>query len=310
MFVYLAHPIDQNPPSGDSPLKVLLRNVKQAFNYQGISAFVPGQAYSLAFLYAREGDGVVARTQPEHMVKIDQMNRAAIWEADAVVAVLPPGMATLGVPAEIEHALMLNRPVLIVTTSALAATSVQIQAWLNRGCKLALVGSNFGFVEAYDIKAMLAALPDPTKLAVESENDGPPPLLVSGETGSLTKGKYEGDAGLDLAIMHDWLIENGEYIMMATGVHVAIPQGYFGLITGRSSTWAKHRCRVIQAVIDSGYRGELMIGVVNEGATVKFAAGTRLAQLILLPTFTGGLSAVDELPPSTRGLAGYGSSGA
>jgi dUTP pyrophosphatase len=135
------------------------------------------------------------------------------------------------------------------------------------------------------------------------------PLLVSGAAANLRQRAYPGDAGLDLTLSHGLVLFDQHYTMAGTGVHVAIPEGYWGLITGRSSTWAKYRCDVRQAVIDSGYRGELMVGIENRsGQSVEFAAGTRLAQLVLLPIWPGEVVPVETLPDHERGHNGYGSS--
>jgi dUTP diphosphatase len=308
MFVYLAHPIDQ--AHGSSPLKRILHHVTQQLTYQGMSAFRPGRAYHLSLAYQSKASSI-AFPVPEHMEKIDAINQNAIWESDAVIAVLPGAMPTLGVPAEIEHALKLNRPTLIVTTELLARSSVQIQAWVRRGARVAYVDTVMGdFIDKPNLAELLGELPDPTGLVLDEEpTTGPLPLLVSGETEHLTQGKYEGDAGLDLAIDNEVMLAKGEYALVNTGVHVAIPNGYFGLITGRSSTWAKYRCRIIQAIIDSGYRGELKVGIEATEDDVHFERGMRLAQLILLPTFQGAVLGVASLPEHERGHAGYGSSG-
>jgi dUTP pyrophosphatase len=149
-----------------------------------------------------------------------------------------------------------------------------------------------------------------TQLFVEQNDDRTPPVLLArGEAANLTPGKYEGDAGIDLAINEEVQLMLGQYKLVGTGVHVAVPPGYFGLITARSSTWAKYRCRIVQGVIDSGYRGELKVGIEATTEIVHFERGMRLAQLILLPTFGGQLVHVDELPEHERGDNGYGSSG-
>lgn len=122
---------------------------------------------------------------------------------------------------------------------------------------------------------------------------------------------HHDDAGLDLAITNTETLEVGECRMLPTGIRAALPTGFWGLIIGRSSTWVKHRCDVRHAVIDPGYRGELMIQLDNRSGTrVTFPAGSRLAQYVLLPSFAGTVTEVDELPPADRGENGYGSSGA
>jgi dUTP pyrophosphatase len=300
MFIYLAHPIDQATVGRPRILTNVLAHLQEAIRQQGHSTFRPASAYNLSD---------VQPWSSEDMQHVDSINRYALFESDAVLAVLLPGIATLGTPAEIEYALQLNRPTCIVTTEKLRQTSIQLGNWASRGARVVFC-SDDGMITGLNVAESLGSLPDPTQFLIDQPVGwSPPALLARGEAANLQPGKYEGDAGIDLATKDDWLVENGEYVLLDTGVHVAIPHGYFGLITGRSSTWAKYRCRVVQAVIDSGYRGELKIGIENTGPAVKFARGTRLAQIILLPTFGGKLEFVDELPEAERGLAGYGSSG-
>lgn len=311
MFVYLAQPIDQ-ANSEVTLLKRAVLAVQQTLNYEGHSVFRPARAFNVglqAFTveYGSEKPSTILAPSPEDLHTIDLVNQDALGRCDAVVAVLPPGVATLGVPAEVELALKLNKPVTLVTTRALVQASVQLNSWVNRGATLTLVDPHDGrLVTDQPWAERLGSLPRPAEFPF-----GVPPLLVTGQSQNLQVGKYEGDAGLDLAIDRDARLAPGEYQLVTTGVHVAVPQGYFGLITGRSSTWAKHHVRVTQGVIDSGYRGELLVGLLNEHGEAEwlFEKGARLAQFILLPTFQGGLHVVPELPESTRGHAGFGSSG-
>lgn len=304
MYIYLAHPIDQ--AGAGFPLVSVIAHIQEAARQQQHSLFRPGQAHQLAL-----------DSTPEDMEIVARINQSAIYEANGVIAILVPGMPTLGVPAEIEMALELNRPILILTTASLRARSVQIANWVSRGANCVLIG-NEGHISGINLAAELSRLPDPTRLFNSVETvSGFDPLQVrygphpsGSERATLSRGKYQGDAGIDLATAADASVPVGGYVMVPTGAHVAIPDGYFGLITGRSSTWAKYRCDVRQAIIDSGYRGELMIGIENRGdKQVHFECGTRVAQLVLLPVWGGKIEQVEELPQHERGEAGYGSSG-
>ncbi len=327
MFVYLAHPIDQ-ANQGSTLLSRTVREVVSSLNSQGHSVYRPGRAYDLGLTYFQRPvdepavglldtyptkDHFAPRTEvhqaptTEDLRLVDRVNRAAIREVDALVAVLLPGVPTLGTPAEVEYALSLNKPVNLVSTRELFEQSVQLQSWLERGATGSTVNQPDGTVLAlreHNWAERLGSLPRPEQL------DPRPPLLVTGLSQNLVAGKYEGDAGFDLAISEDVRLKPGDYALVGTGVHVAVPAGYYGLITGRSSTWAKHRTRVTQGVIDAGYRGELKVGLLNEDAADWFfETGTRLAQLLVQPVFDRGLHVVPELPPAERGHAGFGSSG-
>lgn len=121
---------------------------------------------------------------------------------------------------------------------------------------------------------------------------------------------YEGDAGWDLAVTEAKSVPVGATVTFPTGVFVAIPPYLWGRITGRSSTWRKRGLLVIEGVIDSGYRGEQLVTVVNLGhEPQRVEVGERLAQLILHRIEHAQFFEIDTLPPSARGENGFGSSG-
>lgn len=119
----------------------------------------------------------------------------------------------------------------------------------------------------------------------------------------------DGDVGYNLVSNHEAVIPTGEVVNIHTGVKVKIPDGYWGLITARSSAVFKHHILVLPGVIDNGYTGELMVAC---SALVKqriIPAGTSLAQLILFPMVTPKIELVTELPKTERGESGFGSTG-
>lgn len=100
--------------------------------------------------------------------------------------------------------------------------------------------------------------------------------------------------------------------MVPTGVAVAIPEGHAGLVAPRSGLAARHGISVVNGpgVIDSGYRGELKVILINHGTTaLHLNRGDRVAQLLVVPIALPEMVEVDELPDSTRGAGGFGSSG-
>jgi dUTP pyrophosphatase len=101
--------------------------------------------------------------------------------------------------------------------------------------------------------------------------------------------------------------------MIGTGVAVAIPDGHAGLVLPRSGLASKHGLTLANApgLIDSGYRGELICSVVNldPHESVKIARGDRIAQLVVVEVPERRPGWVDELPPSSRGESGFGSTG-
>jgi dUTP pyrophosphatase len=130
----------------------------------------------------------------------------------------------------------------------------------------------------------------------------------------LPRQAYAGDAGLDLSACERVVLEPGERALVPTGVAVAIPPGYAGYVQPRSGLAIEHGITIVNTpgLVDSGYRGELRIIVLNTDRAKAFAIepGMRIAQLVILPVPPVELRVVDELPESERGERGFGSSAA
>jgi dUTP pyrophosphatase len=124
---------------------------------------------------------------------------------------------------------------------------------------------------------------------------------------------YPGDAGLDLYALEDSALEPGERASVRTGIAVEIPEGEAGLVLPRSGLAARHGIALVNApgLIDSGYRGEIVVLLLNTDRSVRFelAAGDRIAQLVLIRVQTPAVLEVEELEMSERGAGGFGSSG-
>ena len=130
----------------------------------------------------------------------------------------------------------------------------------------------------------------------------------------LPQRAYAGDAGLDLASCEQVELAPGERASVATGLAVAIPQGYAGFVQPRSGLAAEHGISIVNTpgLVDSGYRGEIRVVLLNTDRERPFVVdpGTRIAQLVVLPVPDVELLEVDELPESERGVRGFGSSAA
>jgi dUTP pyrophosphatase len=128
----------------------------------------------------------------------------------------------------------------------------------------------------------------------------------------LPQQAYAGDAGLDLASCERVVLAPGERATVATGLAVEIPEGYAGFVQPRSGLAARHRIGVVNSpgLIDSGYRGEIRVVLLNTDARERFTveAGMRIAQLVIAPVATVRLVEVAELAASSRGERGFGSS--
>ena len=124
---------------------------------------------------------------------------------------------------------------------------------------------------------------------------------------------HPGDAGLDLRSNVDVVVEPGKRAMVPTGLAVAIPEGYAGLVLPRSGLAGQRGLTLANSpgLIDSGYRGELTCALVNldRDEPVKVARGDRVAQLVIVPVAPAEAVWVDELPTSARGEGGFGSTG-
>jgi len=123
---------------------------------------------------------------------------------------------------------------------------------------------------------------------------------------------YDGDAGLDLSACEGLTLGPGERAVVATGIAVEIPDGYAGFVQPRSGLASRHGIGVVNSpgLIDSGYRGEIRVVLLNTDRTESFTVepGMRIAQLVVAPVAAVRLVEVDELATSERAARGFGSS--
>jgi dUTP diphosphatase len=137
------------------------------------------------------------------------------------------------------------------------------------------------------------------------------PIRRLSEGAVLPSRAYEGDAGIDLASSESTEIPPGGRATVGTGLAIAVPEGYAGLVLPRSGLAANHGIGVLNApgLVDSGYRGEVRIILYNPGReTFRVEQGMRIAQLVLVAVEQVRLLEVDALPESERGERGFGSS--
>ena len=124
---------------------------------------------------------------------------------------------------------------------------------------------------------------------------------------------HPGDAGADLMAAEAASLAPGQRVLLATGVRVALPDGYVGFVVPRSGLAAKHGITIVNSpgTIDAGYRGEIKVALLNTDSTATYevAVGDRIAQLIVMPVPRVRFVPVDELPESVRGRGGFGSTG-
>lgn len=128
----------------------------------------------------------------------------------------------------------------------------------------------------------------------------------------LPRYAHPGDAGLDLATAVEVTLAPGARAAVPTGVAVAVPDGWVGLVHPRSGLARRHGVTVLNTpgTIDAGYRGELVVLLVNLGEeAVALAAGERVAQLLLQRVGRAEVLEVDSLDDTARGEGGFGSTG-
>lgn len=282
---YLAHPVDFQEDFAPVNADYIRRGLLDA----GFVVYSPARAFSVP-------------PDAEPGPAIWQVDQLALQHCDALVAMFPEDR-TVGVPMELQRAIDLGLPVLVIVRDrnrrswALAGLpdSVRIVRWPGRD-------ADFTWLEG---KAAARVLSEPAALAE--------PLYVRiDEQGQLPTRAYSGDAGFDLYTVSDWTIQPDATADVPCGVAVQLPDRVWGLIVGRSSTLRKHNLLVSPGIIDTGWRGQLFAGVRNLGtAAFEVKRGMRLAQLIPLPNLAAGLvpTSVEQLSSSDRGEAGFGSSG-
>jgi dUTP pyrophosphatase len=133
------------------------------------------------------------------------------------------------------------------------------------------------------------------------------------DAASAPERSHDDDAGYDLRAAEAAEIGPGERASVGTGIAVAIPEGFAGLVLPRSGLAARHGIALVNApgLIDSGYRGELRVLLLNTDRGEGFAVepGDRIAQLVIVRHEAPELAEAESLDDTVRGAAGFGSSG-
>ena len=124
---------------------------------------------------------------------------------------------------------------------------------------------------------------------------------------------HPGDAGADLMTTVDVTLAPGERTLVPTGIALALPDGYVGLVHPRSGLAARHGLSIVNApgTLDAGYRGEIKVLLVNldRATPITLRRGDRIAQLVVQRFERAAFEEVDSLDDSVRGAGGYGSTG-
>ena len=128
----------------------------------------------------------------------------------------------------------------------------------------------------------------------------------------LPRFAHDGDAGADLTASEAMVLEPGDRALVPTGMAMAIPVGFAGLVLPRSGLAIRSGVTVINApgLIDAGYRGELRVALINHGRDAfRIERGDRIAQLVIVAVERPVYQEVEVLEESARGDGGFGSTG-
>jgi deoxyuridine 5'-triphosphate nucleotidohydrolase len=136
------------------------------------------------------------------------------------------------------------------------------------------------------------------------------PVKLLTENAIMPTRGTEQAAGLDLYAEESKVLIPGGRVIIGTGIAVAIPMGYVGMIWPRSGLAIKHGIDVLAGVVDADYRGEVCVILINHSKIdVCIPEHTRIAQLVIQPVAMMEPTQVDDLPPTARGEGGFGSTG-
>lgn len=139
------------------------------------------------------------------------------------------------------------------------------------------------------------------------------PVKKLAPNAGIPKNAYAGDAGIDLSSTEDVVLKPFERKLVPTGIAIGLPEGYAGFVTPRSGSAIKQGLSIVNApgLIDSGYRGELKVILINldPHEAIEIKAGDRIAQLVVIKVEQLQLVEKAELDETERGTGGFGSSG-
>jgi dUTP pyrophosphatase len=136
-------------------------------------------------------------------------------------------------------------------------------------------------------------------------------VLEGGDERYLPVRAHSNDVGMDLRVSAETLIRGNRFAIIPLGIdHIELPEGFWAIVAGRSSTWVHRKIIIDHGIIDPGYRGPILARAFNPNpVTVRLDEGERIAQLVLMPAVWPSVFSVEETTNSERGSNGLGSSG-
>jgi dUTP pyrophosphatase len=293
MLIYLASPIDRANPQIRFKVRNTIARIQDEILGTEHTLFDPSAGFTVG-----------QNAKPNRT--IETINQVAQEQADALIVIWPESSKSWGVPVEVERAIKRNQPVVFLWDRDSISWAMP-QAWSDSD----LLESFFlddDMSVPFALDWLEKTLPDVKKTPI---GNGIPVKLLDDKAQIPTRA-YSDDAGFDLYVSEDRIVQPGEFVDIPCAVAVELPPHTWALLTGRSSTLRKKRLLVNQGVIDPGYRGELFAGVWNMSKDpVEVKAGERVAQLIPMhnQALTFDLFEVERLASHPRGEQGFGSSG-
>lgn len=296
-LIYVAWPIDApRDDAAAAKLDGLVDYAEGRIAELGATAYLPGNAFT---------------TSPQAVpnTSIYDINSVALSKADAVLAFLPSGQVSFGVPTEVAWAVRAGKPT-VLFGSERSWSQIGLSSDSDVYAHQRFDQADSGAVNLA-IQWLLGRVAE-RKVDVQHE---PLPVKVLEENPSVSltpRRAYADDAGLDLIVSQHTTIEPGTFVDVPCGVAVELPSWSWGLILPRSSTLRTKRLVVQPSVIDAGWRGPMFVGCQSmSGEPVHLHEGDRVAQLIVMDNLTRAVQPVlvDELSPSLRGENGFGSTG-
>ena len=275
-YAYIAEPIDQSPQAHGVGVLMQLRGLR-------VNYYAPRHAWNAP--------------RPPYPPLIQATNMMALGGASVVVAILPKDVASIGVPMEMQYAIDHKIP-LVVMSDRTRTDSAMLSSIDCVWCTSALQAAR----EAQALltePVLFEELERPAQIRAFYTGSGEPPRTHK-----------SGDAGYDLTCSESVVVAPMDRVSIPCDIAVQLPDGYWCLIQGRSSSW-RRGLSVKASIIDAGYRGALWVdcwNITNEPVEVN--TGERIAQLIpmALPPDLDWCY-VPELGATERGASGYGSTG-
>jgi len=276
MIVYLAGAIDDpRLRDAESWRKKSMETLKKV----GIQTFSPAHAFKVG----REATSL----DKNAIIKINEL---ALEKCDVILAEMEFPVNHIGTIMEIQRACTLNKPIVVWSSNSFSSV------FLSR--------KNIKQFQSLDtcltyIKQIPQKINDQSYINIKCKNGSKAPIK-----------HYPNDAGYDLFVSEDTDIPPREFKNIPTNIYMEIPEGYWALILGRSSTLVKRKLWIPPSVIDNGWRGGMYCGVFNLTNTlIKVKQGERLSQMILFPLINFPINLVTKLSESNRGAKGFGSTG-